>query len=134
MLWVCIWNESKIIDNQFVANIPYGSTRMDVKAAHPEYPNSENSGFAMIWNYSILSPGYHPIQIIVHNQDGQTTNFYNCVYVSKFHGEFVINVVPGSRLLENNAVTVDGITRNYDIWIVWSNGTQGFQITDVIEK
>jgi len=122
------------IDNQFVANIPYGGTRMDVEAAYPDYPNAENSGFAMIWNYSILPPGAHGIKVAVYNQDGQTLDLLAAVYVKKFQGEFVTQMVPQRRMLYGNSVTADGVKKNYHIEIQWSNEIQGFQITDIIEK
>lgn len=122
------------IDDQSIGNIPYGGTRMDVKNAYPDYPKAENSGFAMIWNYSILTSGDHSIKVRVHNQDGLTRDLDAMVTVKKFHGEFVDKVIPGERRLNNNVVTVGGIDKTYDITIDWSNASQGFQITDVIPK
>ena len=122
------------IDGQFIGIIPYGSIRQDVKNAYPDYPNGENSGFGMIWNYSIQSSGDHSVRVRVHNQDGLTKDLTAGVTVEKFHGEFVTQVTPGERWLMNNVVTVDGIDKTYDIKIEWSNASQGFQITDVIAK
>jgi N-acetylmuramoyl-L-alanine amidase len=122
------------IDDQSIGNIPYGGTRMDVKNAYPDYPKAENSGFAMIWNYSILTSGDHSIKVRVHNQDGLTRDLDAMVTVKKFHGEFVDKLIPGERRLNNNVVTVGGIDKTYDIKIDWSNASQGFQITDVIPK
>ncbi len=122
------------IDHQFIGNIPYGSTRMDVKKTYPNYPNGENSGFGMIWNYSILSSGNHDIKVRVHNQNGQMKDLDASVAIKKFHGQFVEEVNPISRWLLNNAITADGITLTYDIKIEWSNASQGFEITDLIQK
>ncbi len=107
---------------------------MDVKEAHPDYPNSENSGFAMIWNYSMLTPGDHSIKVRIHNQDGQIIDQDALVTVKKFHGEFVEKMSPNRRWLYNNSVTADGVIQKYSIEIEWSNQLQGFEITDVIRK
>jgi hypothetical protein len=122
------------VDNQWIGNIPYGGTRMDVKEAHPDYPNSENSGFAMIWNYSMLTPGDHSIKVRIHNQDGQFMDLDALVTVKKFHGEFIEKMNPKRRWLYNNSVTAEGVIQKYSIEIEWSNQLQGFEITDVIRK
>jgi hypothetical protein len=122
------------IDGQFVGNIPYGGTRMDVKSAYPNYPNSEDSGFGMVFNYSILSSGNHTIRVRVHNQDGNTLPLDATATVKKFHGEFVEGMSPKTWLLKNNSVKIGADTRNYDIQIEWLDELQGYGITDVIPK
>jgi len=122
------------IDDQSIGNIPYGGTRTDVKNAYPDYPNAENSGFTMIWNYSILTSGDHSIKVRVHNQDGLTRDLDAMVTVEKFHGEFVDKMIPGSRLLRGNSVTIDGVTKRYTIKIEWSETLQGFEITEITGK
>jgi hypothetical protein len=122
------------IDDQFVGNIPYGGLRLDVKHAYPDYPDPEDSGFAMIWNYSTLSSGNHSVKVKVQNQDGQTKEMDALITVNKFHGELVDKMSPSYRLLRNNSVTDDGVTKKYDIGIEWSNALQGFEIIKVIPK
>lgn len=122
------------IDGQFVGNIPYGGTRADVGNAYPGFPNAGDSGFGMAWNYSLLNSGDHAIKVRVHNQDGLAKDLDALVTVVTFHGEFVEKMIPTERWLRKNAVTVDGITQNYDIKIEWSEETQRFEITDVIKK
>ena len=122
------------IDDQLIGDIPYGGLRTDVKDAYPNYPNAENSGFAMIWNYSTLTSGDHSMKVRVHNQDDQTKDLDAMVTVNKFHGEFVQQMSPSYRWLRNNSVTADGITRKYDIEIGWSNVLQGFEIIEIIQK
>ena len=129
-----ITNVEWFIDGQSAGNIPYGGSRTDVKDAHPDYPNAENSGFGIIWNWSILSPGNHAIKIRPYNQDGNFEDLDATVTVKRFHGDYMTNVNPGTYLLPSCEVTGGGITKYYDIKIQWSNATQGFQITDVIPK
>ena len=88
----------------------------------------------MIWNYSTLSSGDHSIKVKVHNQDGQTEDLDALITVNKFHGQFVDKMSPSYRLLRNNSVTDDGVTKKYDIGIEWSNALQGFEIIKVIPK
>ncbi len=122
------------IDDQPIGNIPYGGTRGDVKDVYPDYPNAENSGFSMIWNYSILTPGQHSILVRLHSLDGLTKDLKATVAVIRFHGEFVENMAPAEKWLKNVLVTVDGASKNYDIEIEWSEDIQGFSITNIIPK
>ena len=123
-----------LMDDQWIANVPYGGTRKDVQSAYPDYPDAENSGFATVWNYSALTSGDHSVKVRVHNRDGLTRDLEAAVTVKKFHGEPVDKVVPGERRLRRNVVTVDGIDKIYDILIDWSNASQGFEITDIIPR
>lgn len=129
-----ITNVDLFIDGQSAGTIPYGGSRKDVKTAHPDYPNADNSGFGVIFNYSILSSGNHTISVKVHNQDGNILPLDSTVTVKKFQGEFVDNMNPGVWSLSNSAVTVGGITKNYDIQIKWFSESQSFGITDVTPK
>ncbi|MFH1242577.1 MAG: Ig-like domain-containing protein, partial [Pseudomonadota bacterium] len=122
------------IDDQFVGNIAYGTTLTDVKEAHPEYPNAENSGFCMVWNASSLSAGPHRIKVKLHNLDGQTKDFEIEVNVIKFHGEVVENIAPASRVFRGNKVTSNGVIKKYDIKMEWSKDWQGFVITEIVPK
>lgn len=122
------------IDDQFIGNIPYGGLRTDVKSVYPNYPDPEHSGFAMIWNYSTLTSGDHSVKVRVYNQDDQTKDLDALITVNKFQGELVQQIIPIDRLLRNNSVTADGVTKKYDIGIEWSNVLQGFEIIKIIPK
>ncbi len=123
-----------LIDDQWIADIAYGGTREDIKNAYPDYPNAENSGFATIWNYSALTTGDHSLKVRAHNQDGETKDLDASVTVTKFHGDVVDKMSPGSRLLRGNSVTSDGVTKRYTIKIEWSDTLQGFEITEITGK
>jgi hypothetical protein len=129
-----ITNVELFVDGEFWGNIPYGGSRKDVKSVYPDYPNSDNSGFGVIFNYSLLSSGVHTISVKVHNQDGNVLPLDSTVTVKRFHGEFVDNLNPGTWTLPNIAVTGGGITKNYDIHIQWFTESQSFGVTDVILK
>lgn len=88
----------------------------------------------MIWNYSTLTSGDHSVKVRVHNQDDQTKDLDALITVNKFHGEFVEKMNPCDRLLRNNSVTTDGVTKKYNIGIEWSDALQGFEIIEIIPK
>ena len=122
------------VDGVYVSDIPYGGTREDLKEAYPAYPRADQSGFALIMNYSTLSPGSHTIQLRIHNQNNETVELSADVSVEKFHGEFINQVTPYSGWLSDVVVTSDGTTKTYDVNLQWSNESQSFEITEIIQK
>jgi hypothetical protein len=67
----------------------------------PNDPNTENSGFAMIWNYSTLAPGNHTIKVRLHNQDEEAKDSDASVTVVKFHGDFEVDSASYQRCSED---------------------------------
>lgn len=122
------------IDDQYICDIPYGSTRKDVQKAYPNYPLGENSGFATIINYALLTEGLHTIKVRLHNLDGEIKDLSTNILVEKFHGEFVSEMNPNERWFYNVNVIVNGVIKKYDILIQWSNETQSFVIKQVVPK
>ena len=120
------------VDGTYAVDIPYGGSREDVKDVYPQYPNADLSGFGLIMNYSILSSGNHNILVRLQNQDDQTKDLAATVTVVKFHGGFVTEVVPDSFWFNNVNVTIEGVTKTYDIQVQWSNASQGFRIIEVV--
>jgi hypothetical protein len=120
------------IDDQFVGNIPYGGLRLDIKEIYPGYINSDYSGFAMIYDFSQLYAGAHEMKVRIYNQEGQPKDLTASFFVLKFHGDFVQNMSPSSRLLRFNRVTADGVTKRYDIHIDWISEIQGFKIISIM--
>lgn len=122
------------INDQRVGMIPYGSTRKDVEAVYPGYPNAEHSGFSILFNYSILPEGPHTVKARIRNRDDQAIDLIANVFVKKFHVEFIEKASPGAIWLRNWSFTGEGLTGKYDVKLEWSNETQGFTITEIIAK
>jgi hypothetical protein len=123
-----------LIDDEVIGNIPYGGSRADIKKTHPGFPDAENSGFAMVWNFSSLTPGDHLLKIRIYNGENQTKELQARVTVKVFHGEYVDRMTPGRAVLRNQSVTVDGVTKRYNIQLKWSEILQNFEISDIIPK
>jgi hypothetical protein len=122
------------IDGSYVCKIPHGGIREDIKAAYPGYPKADQSGFAMIWNYSALSPGEHDVVVKLHNLEGETLDLASKVNVMRFHGEIVTQVTPEGYLPYQVDVTADGFTKTYDVNIEWSEEIQDFGISEIIPR
>jgi len=122
------------IDGNYVCKIPHGGIREDIKVGYPRYPKADQSGFAMIWNYSALSPGEHDVVVKLHNLKGETLDLASKVNVVRFHGEVVTQVAPEGYLPYQVDVTADGLTKSYDVSVEWCEETQDFGISEIIPK
>jgi hypothetical protein len=122
------------IDGSYVCKIPHGGIREDVKEAYPKYPKADQSGFAMIWNYSALSPGEHHVVVKLQNLKGETLDLASKVNVVRFHGEVVTQMAPEGYLPYQVDVTADGLTKSYDVNVEWCEETQDFGISEIIPR
>jgi len=122
------------IDGHYVCQIPYGGLREDIGETHPEYPEAEEAGFALVWNYSVLSAGEHTVGIRVHNSRGEALDLSARVSVIKFHGDVVTDMNPDTPATCPVTVTADGVTRTYDVNLQWVSEIQDFSIIDIVPK
>jgi hypothetical protein len=122
------------VDGQYICDIPYGGIREDIGEAYSDYPESDRSGFAVIWNYSVLSPGEHTVLVRVHNARGEMLDLQGPVTVVKFHGDVVTTLAPDTNLSQQISVTADGVTKTYDVNLQWFPGRQDFGIRDIIPR
>ena len=122
------------IDDSYMCDIPYGGMREDVAEAHPDYPNADRSGFALIWNYSSLSAGNHLASVKIWNLRGEVLELAATVWVNKFHGESVTQASPNEWVMPDVKITADGEAGTYDVRIEWVNESQSFEISEIIPK
>jgi hypothetical protein len=122
------------IDGTYVCDIPPGGMREDIGAEQPQYPNADKSGFAMIWNYSAMSPGEHIVKVKVHSLKGEAKDLAATVFVNKFYAETVNQVAPQDVWVYDVSVTGDGTTNPYDLKLEWSDQSQGFEIIEVVPR
>ena len=122
------------VDGSYVCQIPYGGLREDLREAHPRYPKADQSGFALIWNYSVLTPGEHTVEVVITNNEDQTLDLATTVNVVKFHGDGITQVTPEILSSYPVSVTADGLTKTYDVNIQWFDETQDFGITEIIPR
>lgn len=121
------------IDEKFICDIPYGGFTEGLKEAYPDYPDADRGGFALVWNYSSLSPGAHFVQVEVQNLKGEFLNLGANVFVQKISGEMVSQVNGQELLLSGVKLTVDGKPNTYDLRIEWSPESDAFEIIDFFQ-
>ena len=127
------------INDVFFQSAPYGGARGDVGNVFPDVPKSNESGFALAYNYGDLPEGTHTLKAIAVTEDGRTLEKTATFSVAKFHKYFispedVVSLDSGYCEVQNDEITVfdaliDG--KSYDISLEWRTGTQGFEIYQI---
>ena len=128
------------IDGTFLTDIPTGGHRSDVGSQFPGYPNADQSGFSMAFNYSNLADGPHTIAIRAVDDNGDIMDTGTTFGVTGFDNPFVADPTEvslqdaniaddGNRTIVINNLLVDG--RHYAVQLSWRTATQGFAITRI---
>ena len=126
------------INGAYVDNIPYGSIRTDVGTAFPSYPNSDNSGYSMAWNYGALALGSNHVAVVGYDNLGNYNVSETDFQVEKFNSSFIsdpnevdLRTATNVRILDNNTLAMEGVTvegQEWDVELKWQKATQGFDI------
>lgn len=127
------------VDGQFSSSLPLGGRRRDVGNAYPNYPDSADSGFSSIFNYSNLTAGSHTFRIRVVDREGAAKESSVAFSVVKFDNPYIADPAKlslsgaignfGDRSISFKNVVADGKT--YDIRLDWRTEIQGFAITQI---
>lgn len=128
------------MDGASLGLVPYGGTRMDVAAAFPDKPDSEYSGWAMKWNYSLLEPGEHIVTIVVTDAEGgqliKDVVFSTIGFKSEFIADPAKVRTAGAAVStpEDGRIVITGIEvdgESVDIELLWDTATQQFLINKI---
>ncbi|WP_299776211.1 hypothetical protein [uncultured Pseudoteredinibacter sp.] len=121
------------IDNGSYQSIPYGGVRTDVASAFSQYPKSGNSGYSMLFNWGLLSPGQHQIRVRAHDIDDNVATITRNVTVASFNDSYVsaVNIGGSSSISNQKTVTLNNVNadnQNYTVKLEWDNAAQKFNI------
>jgi uncharacterized protein YkwD len=128
------------IDGISLGSVPYGGSRMDVASAFPDFPDSEHSGWAMKWNYSLHEEGEHLLKVIATDEDGFELSREVVFTTTGFRSEFIPD--PGDirtfgAVVENpvdGRIVITGAEVEgeiVDFELSWDTATQQFLIDRV---
>lgn len=127
------------IDGNFFQSAPYGGSRGDVGSIFPEINDSDESGFALAYNFSGLSAGTHTIKVEAVTTQGRVLSRTSQFQVTKFPAQFLPadqspNLSGASCVINDQTVhildtLVDGSV--YDVSLEWRTADQGFQIQEI---
>lgn len=126
------------VNNQYVSDIPYGGLRSDVGTSFPSFPNSDQSGYSMAYNYKSLNAGTAEILVRAYNSAGDYNDAQASFSVIKFKSSFISNPAEIKlknasqiKIIDNNSLEISGATienDNWDLQLKWTTATQGFEI------
>ena len=127
------------IDGNFFQSAPYGGSRGDVGSIFPEINDSDESGFALAYNFSGLSAGTHTIKVEAVTTQGRVLSRTSQFQVTKFPAQFLPadqspDLSGASCVINDQTVhildtLVDGSV--YDVSLEWRTADQGFQIQEI---
>jgi hypothetical protein len=127
------------IDGNFFQSAPYGGKRGDVGSIFPEISDSDESGFALAYNFSGLSAGTHTIKVEAVTTQGRVLSRTSQFQVTKFPSAFLPTDqspdLSGASCVINDQTVhildtlVDGSV--YDVSLEWRTADQGFQIQEI---
>lgn len=135
------------LDGALVGVIPYGGKRPLVGNAYPSFPNSDKSGFSMVYGFSNLSHSAHSMTVKAYAADTLIAEQTNTFTVAGFDSAFIEPRSPidlsevsftspslghhkeGLKHFYMNGAILDGVA--YDLLFEWNSATQKFEITEV---
>jgi hypothetical protein len=129
------------IDGVYAYEVPDGGLREDVGDAFPNFPDSDESGFSMAFNYKSLEPGTHAITVRAYSESGDFSEDSNTFTTSRFVSNFIsrrdaidFSTATNVALIDLQTVLFQGIVvedRSWDIQLRWDTATQGMEIVDI---
>ena len=129
------------IDGEFAFYMPTGGNRADVADAYPSYPDSDQSGFSMAFNYKNLSPGTHEIRIRAYDNDDNYNDAVVSFTTERFDSEFIndaskvnLSAASGVSVIDQHTIVVEGAVmenRSWDFALKWDQASQSFKTEDI---
>ena len=133
-----IENVEIYIDGQFSSSVPVGGARLDVAKAFPDYLWALESGWSQTYNFKVLEPGLHEVEVVAYTTMGSynsvTTRFCSDGFVSEFiRDPSSIKMTTVERIhIWNNRFVFEGVQvegQKWNVELSWNTATQGFEIT-----
>lgn len=130
------------VDGALQGHIPLGGKRTDVGAAYPGYPSAAESGFAMAFNYSILTAGTHTLTARAYDTNGGARDASATFTVARFANSFMadpaaVNVDNATISRMGNTIMIDNLRaegKYYNVRLDWRQAAQGFALTEIHAK
>jgi hypothetical protein len=126
------------VNGVYSQDIPYGGLRPDVGSSFPTFPDSDNSGFSVLLNYSELAHGANEVLVRAYDSLGNSNAEVAVFNVERFESTFItdpnevdLTTVKEIRVEDKNTVVMEGVTIEGQAWNVnlkWQTASQGFDI------
>jgi hypothetical protein len=130
-----------MIDGRWGGRIPCCSDRADVAAAFPDQAAALHSGWGTVFNYGLLSAGYHTVGITDGRYAGVITflDTHNVTVVRLGGFEFLdqFDLSSATARIEGENIILSGVvvrdkasqqTKTIEVWLRWFESAQGLGI------
>lgn len=125
------------IDGEFRLQLPFGARRRDVGSQYPDYKNSDESGYSMAFNYTLLGSGAHDFKVIAYDANGNHNERISSITISRFEPNFIadpegVNLTTAVGYLEDGQnlvlanLTAEGA--KYGVQLAWRKPSQDIDI------
>lgn len=129
------------VNGTVVQSVPYGGVRADVAASFPDYPDSDKSGYSMIFNWANLPAGFHDISTKAIDVDGNFLVSRRSFTVVRFDNPFINGdstvSITGALSLRDQDITLENVVAdgvNYRVRLRWNTATQQWDTTEITKK
>ena len=133
---------SVYIDGEFSFYMPHGGARGDVEQSYPNYPNSDQSGFSMAFNYKNLTPGEHTIEVVGFDNNGDYNVASATFNAERFSSEYIgdasqvnLSTATDVALVDRHTISVNGATLEngrWDFTLKWDQASQSFNTVGIL--
>lgn len=127
------------IDGISRGTIPYGGCRQDVGYVYSDYPGSAHSVYSAAFNYGLLTPGPHTVEVRAISGKGDYNSTVNNFEAIRFHRPFIadpdeVNIEasscePISGVYELKNLVIEG--KMYEVTLKWQSPAQQFHIVEI---
>lgn len=127
------------VDGSYATDIPYGGERTDVGQRFPNYQNSSESGFSMIFNWGNLPAGPHSMEVRAYDNAGRTESASSNFTVQAFDTAFIsdpnqVQILSGATVSDGNTITLNQVRaegKNYKVVLRWNTATQKWDVAEI---
>lgn len=132
------------VDGQPAGTIPCCSARADVAAAFPNAQNALHSGWGVIFNYGLLAPGFHTIEVQIEdsaqgfhllNHEIEVVKLQGVEFLDQFDLSDAVAWVDGQEIVIAGVIARDKATQQtqlVDVRFRWFQNAQALKLVSIL--
>lgn len=130
------------INGKYKADIPFGGKRQDVGNNFPQYPDSSESGFSMVYNYSVLATKQHQFSVKAIDNDGSEKEVSVSISTTSFDKPYIqdpdaFDLSQAQISAKNNTIDIKNMRldgKAYNAKLTWRAESQLYQFNSITPR
>ena len=130
------------LDGVYKGNLDHSGPRKDVQRAHPDYPDSDRSGFAFAQAFGGMEAGNHRYRFVATDVDGNQAVEEVGFKVVRFEtgylkDENAVSLDDAVLHGQGNEIIINGLEHDgtsYRVRLKWSRGAQNFMPVEITRQ